>query len=300
MREEMAAYLHHLAVEKNSSAHTIKSYREDLEQAIGYFKQQLGGEAAGVAQISTRLVRSWLAWLHDQKYAKSTIARRLAAVRSWLRFLCRTGQLSTNPTDGLRGPRREKHLPTVLTETAVVKLCEAPDAGSWFGLRDRAIFETIYSAGLRVSEASALNREDVDLDDGVAVVRGKGKKERLALLGRPAIAALKEWLKERDKLAATKLWKDVAVFVNKNGTRLTTRSMGRLMAKYLQQQGLDTRASPHTLRHSFATHMLDHGAEIRGVQELLGHEQLSTTQIYTHLSTTKLQDTYQQAHPRAS
>jgi integrase/recombinase XerC len=300
MREEFAAYLHHLAVEKNSSAHTVKSYREDLEQAIGFFTKQLGGDTAGVGQISTRLVRSWLAWLHDQKYAKSTIARRLAAVRSWLRHLCRIGRLKANPADGIRGPKREKHLPQVLTETAVVQLCEAPDAASWFGLRDKAIFETIYSAGLRVSEASGLNVEDIDLDDGVAVVRGKGKKERLALLGKPAVSALKTWLKERATLTGGKQWNCPAAFLNKNGTRLTTRSMGRLMAKYLQQQGLDSRASPHTLRHSFATHMLDHGAEIRGVQELLGHEQLSTTQIYTHLSTTKLQDTYQQAHPRAS
>jgi integrase/recombinase XerC len=300
MREEVAAFLHHLAVEKNASAHTVKSYREDVEQAVGYFTTQLGGEGAGVGQISTRLLRGWLAWLHEQKYAKATIARRLAAVRSWLRHLCRTGRLKANPADGIRGPRREKHLPHVLTETACVQLCEAPDTASWFGLRDRAIFETIYSAGLRVSEASALNIEDVDLADGVAVVRGKGKKERLALLGRPAVTALKEWLKEREKLEVGKKKNVPAVFLNKNGTRLTTRSMGRLMAKYIQQQGLDSRASPHTLRHSFATHLLDHGAEIRGVQELLGHEQLSTTQIYTHLSTTKLQDTYQQAHPRAS
>jgi len=298
MTGELARFLKHLAVEKNASEHTIKAYREDLTLAHGYFHTQLGG-GAGVKQVSTRNVRGFLAHLHEQGFSKSTIARRLAAVRSWFRYLCRQGTLATNPAEGVRGPRKERKLPRFLTEQATEKLLSAPAGEEQAGTRDRAILETLYSAGLRVSELVSLNVDDVNLDDSVMLVRGKGKKERLAFLGEAAIDALKQWMKDREQLLHLKGKAESAVFVNKFGTRLTTRSVGRMLAKYLARQGMPGQASPHSLRHSFATHLLDRGAGIRGVQELLGHRSLATTQVYTHLTTNRLQATYQKAHPRA-
>jgi integrase/recombinase XerC len=297
MEEALAEFLRHLALEKNASAHTVKSYREDLTQALSFFREKLGQQAVEPARLTTRLLRSYAAWLHEQGYAKTTVARRLAAVRSWCRFLCRQGTLPLNPADGLRGPRQDKKLPHFLTEADLARLLEAPPADHPMGLRDRAILETLYSAGLRVSELTGLDLDDLDLDSGLATVRGKGKRERLALLGPYALEALKRWLACRDQGAGPRT--GPAVFLNKNGTRLTSRSVGRLLEKYLALAGLDPRTSPHTLRHSFATHLLDRGADIRGVQELLGHRSLGTTQIYTHVTTTRLQDSYQQAHPRA-
>jgi integrase/recombinase XerC len=299
MDEALAEFLRHLALEKNASAHTVKSYREDLTQALGFFRERLGAQAPDPTRLTTRLLRAYLAWLHEQGYARATIGRRLAAVRSWCRFMCRQGTLTANPTDGLRGPRQDRQLPHFLDEDAVTRLLEAPPADTPLGLRDRAILETLYSAGLRVSELTGLNLDDVDLDSGLATVRGKGKRERLALLGRPALKALRRWLDRRGCMASGRVRAPEAVFLNKNGTRLTSRSVGRLLAKYLAQAGLDPRTSPHTLRHSFATHLLDRGADIRTVQELLGHRSLGTTQIYTHVTTGRLKDSYHKAHPRA-
>jgi integrase/recombinase XerC len=299
MQEAVAEYLRHLALEKNASAHTVKSYREDLSQALDFFRGRLPGQPPEPRHLTTRLLRAYLAWLHEQGYAKTTIARRIAAVRSWCRFLCRQGVLAANPTDGLRGPRQDKKLPHFLSEAELLRLLEAPPAETPLGLRDRAILETLYSAGLRVSELTGLSLEDVDLDSGLVTVRGKGKRERLALLGPQALAALRAWLTERENLLGRRARKPAAVFLNKNGGRLTSRSVGRLLEKYLAQAGLDPRTTPHTLRHSFATHLLDRGADIRSVQELLGHRSLGTTQIYTHVTTTRLQDSYHKAHPRA-
>ena len=207
--------------------------------------------------------------------------------------------LTENPAKSLRAPRQERLLPHFLTLADVKKLLAAPGADDWSGRRDRAILETLYSAGIRVSELVGLDILDAELNDGVAVVRGKGKKERLALLGPSAAAAVALWLSDR-ALLLERLRKDsTAVFLNKNGGRLTTRSVGRLLERYLREAGLDPRTTPHTLRHSFATHMLDAGADIRGVQELLGHRSLSTTQIYTHVTTKRIQQSYQKAHPRS-
>jgi integrase/recombinase XerC len=298
MEEALAEFLRHLALEKNASEHTVKSYREDLTQALEFFRQKLPQQALEPGRLTTRLLRSYSAWLHEQGYAKTTIARHLAAVRSWCRFLCREGTLGANPADGLRGPRQDKKLPHFLSEADLARLLETPPDDGPMGLRDRAILETLYSAGLRVSELTGLNLEDIDPDSGLSTVRGKGKRERLALLGPYALEALKRWLACRDTVAGG-VRATAAVFLNKNGTRLTSRSVGRLLEKYLALAGLDPRTSPHTLRHSFATHLLDRGADIRSVQELLGHRSLATTQIYTHVTTTRLQDSYQQAHPRA-
>ena len=297
MDEALADYLRHLSLEKNASPHTVKSYREDLTQAVQFFRTRLGQQAAEPARITTRVLRAYLAWLHEQGYARTTVARRLASVRSWLRYLCRRGVLADNPALGLRGPRQERRLPHFLGVEDLLRLLDAPSGDTPLGLRDRAILETLYSAGLRVSELTGLNLDDVDLAEKTATVRGKGRRERLALLGPPSLEALRRWLAARDAVAGGK--PSGAVFLNKNGTRLTSRSVGRLLTKYLARAGLDPRTSPHTLRHSFATHLLDRGADIRSVQELLGHRSLSTTQIYTHVTTQRLQESYQKAHPRA-
>lgn len=300
LQEALADFLRHLALEKNASAYTVKSYREDLSQALGFFKERLGGDAAP-EQLNGRLLRAYLVWLHEQGYARTTMARRIAAVRSWCRYLCQRGNLSANPAEGLRGPRQEKKLPNYLGEDAMARLLETPGGDAPLALRDKAILETLYSAGLRVSELTGLDMNDVDLDSGLATVRGKGKKERLALLGAKALGALKNWLQVRKAAlsAKGKAAEMPAVFLNKNGTRLTTRSVGRLLEKYLALAGLDARATPHSLRHSFATHLLDRGADIRSVQELLGHKSLANTQIYTHVTTQRMQESYQKAHPRA-
>jgi integrase/recombinase XerC len=186
-----------------------------------------------------------------------------------------------------------------LSEADLARLLDTPPADTPLGIRDRAILETLYAAGLRVSELTGLNLEALDLNDGVATIRGKGKRERLALLGPQSVAALRRWLDSRTQLLGRRAEARNALFLNKNGTRLSARSVGRLLEKYLKQAGLDPRASPHTLRHSFATHLLDRGADIRGVQELLGHRSLATTQVYTHVTTQRLCDSYHKAHPRA-
>jgi len=299
MEEALAEFLRHLSLEKNASAYTVKSYREDLNQALEFFREKVGTPVKKPAQLSTRHVRAYLAWLHDRQYSKATIARRMAAVRSWFRFLCRQGIVEANPADGLRSPRQDKKLPHFLSEEELGRLLEKPPTATPLGIRDRAILETLYSAGVRVSELTGLNIEDVDLDGGLAVVRGKGKRERLAPLGKPALMALKRWLPCREEVSKKKGRTSPAVFLNKNGSRLTSRSVGRLLEKYLALAGLDPRTSPHTLRHSFATHLLDRGADIRSVQELLGHRSLGTTQIYTHVTTNRLKESYQHAHPRA-
>jgi integrase/recombinase XerC len=299
MEEALAEFLRHLGLEKNASAHTVKSYREDLTQALNFFRTRLVTQAPRPDQLTTRLLRAHLAWLHEQGYAKSTIARRLAAVRSWCRFLCRQGVLTANPAAGLRGPRQEKKLPHFVQHDDMVRLLAAPPGDTPLGLRDRALLETLYSAGLRVSELTGLDVADLDLDDGLATVRGKGRRERLALLGPPAVEALGRWLAARAAVAGPRAQTQPALFLNRHGTRLSSRSVGRLLEKYLAQAGLDPRTSPHTLRHSFATHLLDAGADIRSVQELLGHRSLGTTQIYTHVSTQRLRDSYHKAHPRA-
>jgi integrase/recombinase XerC len=298
MQQALAEYLRHLGVEKNSSEHTVKSYREDLTQAIEFFVEKIGTPNPKPTQLSTRMLRAWLAWLHEQQYARATIARRLAAVRSWCKFLCRQGTLKTNPAVGLRGPRLDKKLPAFLATEEIERLLAAPATDTPLGLRDRALMETLYSAGLRVSELTGLEMLDLDLEAGLLTVRGKGKRERLALLGPPAVAALEAWFVARKELCVGRAANQTAVFLNKNGTRLSTRSVGRMLEKYLKEVGL-AHAGPHMIRHTFATHLLDAGADIRSVQELLGHRSLGTTQIYTHVTTQRLRESYHKAHPRA-
>lgn len=299
MDEALAEFLRHLALEKNASEHTVKSYREDLTQALDFFRTKAGGKKLDLGQLQPRLLRAYLAWLHEQGYARSTIARRLASLRSWCRFLRRQGSLDADPAQALRGPRQDKKLPHFLSQEQLARLLDTPPAGTPMGCRDRAILETLYSAGVRVSELTGLDLGDVDLSSGLATVRGKGKRERLVILGGQALTAVKRWLERRERLLAERGKSPTAIFLNKNGGRLTPRSVGRLLEKYLALAGLDPRTSPHTLRHSFATHLLDEGADIRSVQELLGHRSLGTTQIYTHVTTNRLRDSYHKAHPRA-
>lgn len=298
MHRKIAQFLRHLHVERGASPLTIKSYREDLEAFAEYFADEQGATPEPETVTAVEL-RGFLSALHDAGYAKTSIARKLASLRSFYRFGQRQGWIDTNPARALRNPRKSRSLPHFLTTEEVGKLLAAPPAQGDAGLRDRAILETIYSAGLRVSELVGLNDGDVDLDQGVLRVRGKGRRERLSPLGSYAVRAIQKWLAARELAPSEKGGREAPVFTNRFGTRLTTRSVGRMLEKYLRETGLDQRTSPHTLRHSFATHLLDRGADIRSVQELLGHKSLVTTQIYTHVSTATLREAYEKAHPRA-
>jgi integrase/recombinase XerC len=244
-------------------------------------------------------LRGYVAALHEAGYAKTSIARRLASLRSFFRFAQREGLADSNPAKPLRNPRPDRKLPHFLSTEEIGRLLDAPPEDKPSGLRDRAILETMYSAGLRVSELVGSNDSDLDLDDGLVRIRGKGRRERLAPLGSFAVRAIRRWQAVRRLSAKTAKESETPLFVNRLGTRITTRSIGRMLEKYLKVTGLDLRTTPHTLRHSFATHLLDRGADIRSVQELLGHKSLVTTQIYTHVSTAGLREAYEKAHPRA-
>lgn len=299
MHTEIGQFLRYLSVERNASQLTIKSYREDLFDLADFLADSLGKDVSP-RDVTPRDLRGYSAALHDAGYARSSIARKLASLRSFYRFAQRQGFCDSNPAKPLRNPRAQRKLPHFLTSDEIGKLLAAPDAATVLGVRDEAILETMYSAGLRVSEVVLLDDGDIDFDEAVARVRGKGRKERLAPLGRYAIEALQRYRQQRKLAPEIEPGRKAPVFVNRFGKRLTTRSVGRMLEKYIKLAGLDTRTSPHTLRHSFATHLLDRGADVRSVQELLGHKSLVTTQIYTHLSTANLREVYLKAHPRAA
>lgn len=298
MDEAIPRFLRYLKVERNCSDLTIKSYREDLELLYSYLKDSIG-RVPRPEEITPLDLRTYVSALHEAGYAKSSVARRLASMRSFFKFAQREGRCTNNPAKPLRNPRRERKLPHFLTGSEIGKLLSAPPKTDSMGYRDRAILETMYSAGLRVSELVGINLDDLDLEDGLVRVRGKGKKERLSPLGSFAVKAIRSWLQRREPAPGLPKKNGSPVFLNKFGKRITTRSIGRMLEKYLLTTGLDLRTSPHTLRHSFATHLLDKGADIRSVQELLGHKSLVTTQIYTHVSTAGLRQAYELAHPRA-
>lgn len=298
MHQQVAQFLRYLAMERNASPLTIKSYREDLIDLVDYLIETLG-ESTSAQSITPRDLRGYVSALHDAGYAQTSISRKLASLRSFYRFAQRQQMCASNPAKPLRNPRAQRKLPHFLTSEEIGKLLLAPSQADWMGLRDRAILETIYSAGLRVSEVVGLNDGDLDFSDEIARVRGKGRKERLAPIGRYAIQALQAYMPLRQFASSESVGREAPVFINRFGTRLTVRSVGRMLEKYIAEQGLDSRTSPHTLRHSFATHLIDRGADIRSVQELLGHKSLVTTQIYTHLSTANLREVYLRAHPRA-
>lgn len=299
MQAAVSRFLRYLLVERNSSPLTIKSYREDLT-ALDEFLTESYGHPPEPAEITALDLRGYVAALHEAGYAKTSVARRLASLRSFFRFAQREGYADANPAKPLRNPRPDRNLPHFLTTEEVGKLLDSPPGDSPAGLRDRAILETTYSAGLRVSELVGINDGDLDPEGGLVRIRGKGRRERLAPLGSYALQAIERWQSCRTLSPREPKGPEAPLFVNKFGRRLTTRSVGRMLEKYLKITGLDLRTSPHTLRHSFATHLLDRGADIRSVQELLGHKSLVTTQIYTHVSTTGLREVYERAHPRAN
>lgn len=299
MRSTVNAFLRHLHVERNASELTLKSYAEDFASFYDYLDDRVGGIPAA-SDVTTSQLRGYVAYLHECQYARTTIARRLACLRSFFRYATREGIMESNPAQALRTPRVGRKLPHFLTTEQIAQLLEAPPANDPMGLRDRAILETMYSAGLRVAELVALDVSGWDREANILRVMGKGRKERIAAVGRYAAAALEKWLEVRVASPDVPPEDRDALFLNRFGERLTTRSIGRMLEKHLQTTGLNRLTTPHTLRHSFATHLLDGGADLRAVQELLGHKSLTTTQIYTHVSTRRMRETYEHAHPHAA
>lgn len=289
-------YLRYQRVEKNASIHTIQNYERDLRQFLSFLS---AGERPDLLAVNKASLRRYLAHLQKQGYARSSIARKLSSLRSFFRFLVREGVCEQNPLERVDTPRREKRLPKFLYEDDCVELLSAPD-DSLLGKRDRAILELLYATGIRVAELVGLDLHDLDYRLGYVRVYGKGAKERIVPVGRQACEAVLDYLGDaRPKLLSSGLSGERALFVNRLGSRLTDRSVRRLVDKYVAQISLTSDISPHTLRHTFATHMLNHGADLRSVQELLGHVSVSTTQLYTHVTKEKLKSVYRQAHPRA-
>ena len=295
--------LYYLKLEKNASPRTVEEYQKDIFQGLDYFCQVTGKSDREITpgDIDHRLMRGFLAHLQAQNNARSTIARKLAAWRSFYRYLTREGLFTDNPLARVATPKMNKKLPSFFYPEEMLKLLNAPD-NTPLGQRDRAILETIYACGLRISELIGLNEDDVDLANGYVRVRGKGSKERIVPLGSYAAKALSTYLADaRIKLKTNTCQVGVKspLFVNYRGERITARGVRKILDKYLQKTALAHRGSPHTLRHTFATHLLDGGADLRTVQELLGHVRLSTTQIYTHVTKEKIKRVYQRTHPRA-
>jgi integrase/recombinase XerC len=320
-------FISYLKFEKHFSEHTAKCYRADLVQFTSFLsdhKSDTQSDAAPaanpwespaatatatqtqtavdidaaiiVADVNT--IRRHMADLGKNQYSKSTTARKLATLRSFYKFLVKRDRISSNPVVSIKTPKQDKKLPKFLEYEEVVRLLNTPPANTCLGARDRAILEVLYSTGMRVSELVSLNMDDVDFLSEVIHVRGKGKKERICPIGSSALQSIQNYIEFRNRRMANDSNFDSRVlFANKHGQRLSTRSVRRKMDKYLIEAGLDPAISPHTLRHSFATHMLNNGADLRSVQELLGHQSLSTTQIYTHISTSHMNEQYQNAHP---
>ena len=298
MEDHIDQFLEHIRNERNLSKHTVRGYATDLKQFFTFLDKKGQGNLSP-DKISHHIVRNYLAELNREKYSKTSIARKLAALRSLYKFLIRNGFVESNPVKAVRTPRLPQKLPHFLDPGEVEKLLTAPQGDSLLALRDRAILETLYSTGVRVSELVGINIADLDLDECMVIVRGKGRKERVALLGRHAVSAIKTYLRVRSSHPKKERFDKKALFLNKLGTRLSDRSVRREIDKYLVQTGLSIKTSPHTLRHSFATHMLNAGANLRDVQELLGHKSLAATQIYTHLTTNRLKEIYESSHPRS-
>lgn len=289
-------FLDFMAAERGASPLTLKSYREDLLQLEEFLSS---GGCRGPADASSALLRRFQGGLGGAGYAPATVARKLASMRSFYAFGQREGWMKTNPAKPLRSPRRPRKLPTFLTGAEISTLLATPNPEAPGGLRDRAILELMYSSGVRVRELTGLDDGDLDLANGTIRVRGKGRRERLGIVGSQARDAIRQWLAARPRPGAARAGRSRPLFTNRFGGRLSVRGVARLLEKHLAAAGLGIRASPHTLRHSFATHLLDAGADIRSVQELLGHKSLVTTQIYTHVTTTRLREAFDKAHPRA-
>jgi len=289
MDKYIEKFMRYLEIEKNYSRHTLTNYMVDLKD----FSKFCG--AITLEKIDYLFLRKYLAVLKEKSLGNRSVGRHLSALRSFFRFLSREGYLKSNPILMLSSPKLDKHLPSFMTEEETAKLIEsafAKDAQDEYGLRDRAILETFYSSGLRISELVALSLDDIDFIAGIVKALGKGKKERIVPIGEAALNAIRKYLDQRKK-------QNNALFLNKNGKRISTRGVRDIVEKYLKSAGIHHGVSPHTFRHSFATHLLNRGADLRTVQELLGHANLSTTQIYTHLTTDRLKSVYDKAHPHA-
>lgn len=287
-REYIDEFLRYLSAERGASEHTIRSYRKDLTVFFEHIRSQ-------PKTVDLMDVRGFVAEQISSGLKKSSVGRRLATIRSFYKFLHREGYVKTNPAKLVSTPKMPKLLPKFLNVDEVFSLVEKPEGIGFCPIRDKAILELLYSSGLRVSELSGLNTDDLNIREGLIKLRGKGKKERIVPVGRNAREAMKAYMIERVLLRK----KDKALFLNRSGARLTDRSVRRIVVKYARAILLDSRIGPHTLRHTFATHLLQGGADLRVIQELLGHSSLSTTQKYTHLDITHLMDVYDKAHPLA-
>ncbi|MBS1253313.1 MAG: Tyrosine recombinase XerC [Anaerolineales bacterium] len=303
MYDHLERYVTHLKAEKNASAYTIRNYRAEIEEFLDFLAQD---DIQDWAQVDRYVVRGYLGRLHAQDYARSSIARRVSELRSFGRYLVREKILEANPFRAISSPKVPQRLPKYLEVDEVQRLLDVPETRdsdgkpSPQGLRDRAILELLYASGLRVSELTSLNVGDLDRERGQIIVTGKGDKERLVLIGEPAQHALSRYLADgRPQFVKKQAPASRPLFLNRLGSRLSDRSIQMILPILLFRSGLTKKVTPHTLRHTFATHMLDGGADLRVVQELLGHAQLSTTQVYTHVSQNRAREVYLGAHPRA-
>jgi integrase/recombinase XerC len=306
MEQLIEQFLEHLRYERNVSAHTLRNYASDLEQFVDHVAPADPKSGARkfpeLKNVDHLTIREWLAELHSAQKKKASIARKLAALRTFFQFLVREGLLESNPAKLVSTPRQEKKLPKHLSIEEAIKFIETPDVRTDLGKRDRAMLELMYATGVRVAELTTLNLADIDFRNQLIRVTGKRRKQRIVPFGDPAASAIRDYLKVRDKFlfnSPISERDDEALFLNYQGTRITTRSVGRMVEKYIKICAGIHRISPHALRHSFATHLLDSGADLRDIQELLAHARLSTTQVYTHVSMEKLVEVYDKAHPKA-
>ncbi|HTO95182.1 MAG TPA: tyrosine recombinase XerC [Bacteroidota bacterium] len=297
MQTYVRAFLDHIGAARNYSAHTVAAYRRDLAEFTAFCTE--AGLAAEVSAVDRRAVRAFLAALHDRGLAPRSIARKLACLKSFFGYCRKSGAVRVSPAANVAAPRLERRLPRTLGEESVARLMEQPDASAPEGLRDRALLEVLYGAGLRLSEMIALRGADIDFPGGTLKVTGKGSKQRIVPFGSGAGKALRAWLAVRHLVAARGAGVP-NVFVSARGKAMSPKGVNRLMNRYIAMVSEIEQRSPHVLRHTFATHLLDRGADLRAVKELLGHESLSTTQVYTHVSMGHLRKVYAQAHPRAS
>lgn len=296
--DAIESFLRYLRIEKNVSEHTMDAYKKDIERFLEFLKHQ--GVDDDFKSINHIMIRSYLAELKKDQYARRTIARRIASLRSLFRFLCRENIVDTNVFSAVHTPKLEKRLPSFLEENEINELLTLPPS-TVLGLRDLAILELLYATGVRVSELTGLTLKDLELERGFALIYGKGAKERIVPIGSKAIQAITVYLKQARPQLEKKYpaLSPQQLFLNARGGPLTDRSIRRILDKYIAILATDKQVSPHTIRHSFATHLLNRGADLRLVQELLGHVSLSSTQLYTHITKEKLKSVYHQAHPRA-
>jgi len=294
MRKELSQFLSSLKHEKNASPHTIDSYQRDLLQLASYLEEK----NVKLREIDNIVLRGFLARLQEKKNKKSTVARKLAAIRSFLQFCMKKKWVEDNPAKVVATPKQEKHVPSFLSEDEMAKFLDLPDSRQPLDLRDKCVLELLYATGIRVSELVGINLEDVDFMERLIRIRGKGKKERLVPFGKKAEDSLSAYIRARVQLNKGEVDEN-AMFLNYRGERLTARSVERIVDKYIRITALRRKISPHSLRHSFASHLLSRGADLRVIQELLGHESLATTQKYTHLDLRQLLKVYKKSHPRS-